>query len=381
METNPIKSERNNATDYQGRRIVSVGSDPSNDICVKGTYPFHVRISCGPENCWLEDLTQKEASSVQTFLAPTDNPTERIPLVTPRAATYEDVLFLGVQQFSLAILRPVTPDPSPIRREQATGATSARSTASNTIRVGADSANRIVIEAPSVNPFHAEFRMEREKCWVRDSGQGNGTFLVNRDDPTQTTSIRSDRWTELSFSDSVLLGTYHFPLSRLSDIKDITIEEGRQVNIGRTQDNDRVFNRLSVSSHHARLHFRKKRGVLIEDLASVGGTFVNAKRLAPHTRHPLRVGDRIKIASYDLSLEPGTENRLRVDFSGDIKLDVKNLSCEIAGRLMSKGAASSVTEVSPDAKRASMARRVGSAKAAKVVLRGSSGIVAERGLI
>src|SRR5713226_1469286 len=44
---------------------------------------------------------------------------------------------------------------------------------------------------------------------------------------------------------------------------------------------------------------------------------------------------------------------------------------ETAGRLMSKGSASSWTEVSPDASRARIARRVGSARAAKMVLRRS----------
>ena len=48
----------------------------------------------------------------------------------------------------------------------------------------------------------------------------------------------------------------------------------------------------------------------------------------------------------------------------------RTLRClEIAGRLMAKGSASSVTDFSPEARRARMARRVGSARAAKVVLR------------
>src|SRR5690349_9244050 len=48
---------------------------------------------------------------------------------------------------------------------------------------------------------------------------------------------------------------------------------------------------------------------------------------------------------------------------------------ETAGRLMSNGAASSLTEVSPEARRARMARRVGSASAAKVALRRSGVMV------
>ena len=47
---------------------------------------------------------------------------------------------------------------------------------------------------------------------------------------------------------------------------------------------------------------------------------------------------------------------------------------ETAGRLMSNGSASSVTDVSPSASRARIARRVGSARAAKVALR-RSGVI------
>ncbi|MNL78865.1 hypothetical protein D3C87_2053520 [compost metagenome] len=48
---------------------------------------------------------------------------------------------------------------------------------------------------------------------------------------------------------------------------------------------------------------------------------------------------------------------------------------ETAGRVKSKGLASSVTVASAEASRVRMARRVGSAKAAKVVLRRSADIV------
>jgi hypothetical protein len=43
----------------------------------------------------------------------------------------------------------------------------------------------------------------------------------------------------------------------------------------------------------------------------------------------------------------------------------------MAGMLISKGSASSVTEASPDARWARIARRVGSARVARVVLRWS----------
>ena len=48
---------------------------------------------------------------------------------------------------------------------------------------------------------------------------------------------------------------------------------------------------------------------------------------------------------------------------------------ETAGRLIVKGLASSVTEASPAASRASIARRVGSASAANVLLRWSGAVM------
>jgi hypothetical protein len=50
---------------------------------------------------------------------------------------------------------------------------------------------------------------------------------------------------------------------------------------------------------------------------------------------------------------------------------------ETAGKLISKGSANSVTEASPEARRTRIARRVGSARAAKVLLRLSDDILCE----
>src|SRR5271163_4587584 len=52
---------------------------------------------------------------------------------------------------------------------------------------------------------------------------------------------------------------------------------------------------------------------------------------------------------------------------------------EIAGMLISKGSASSLTEASPDIKWAKIARRVGSASAEKVAVKESAVISGERG--
>src|SRR6266508_5599815 len=53
---------------------------------------------------------------------------------------------------------------------------------------------------------------------------------------------------------------------------------------------------------------------------------------------------------------------------------------ETAGKVISKGSASSVTEASPVARRARIARRVGSASAAKVLLIGSVAVAVDMGV-
>jgi len=77
----------------------------------------------------------------------------------------------------------------------------------------------------------------------------------------------------------------------------------RPVAIGRSPDNDLPVDNLAVSNYHARVYFEANR-LVVEDLDSLNGTFVNDLRVERATLHD---GDSIWIGKH----------HIKVDASGD----------------------------------------------------------------
>lgn len=77
----------------------------------------------------------------------------------------------------------------------------------------------------------------------------------------------------------------------------------RPVTIGRAPDNDLSVDNLAVSNYHAKVYFEAGR-MVIEDLNSLNGTFVNDLRIERATLHD---GDRVHIGKHVI----------KVDTSGD----------------------------------------------------------------
>ena len=73
------------------------------------------------------------------------------------------------------------------------------------------------------------------------------------------------------------------------------------ISIGRSRDSGVLLSDSSVSRAHARLTVSERR-LFIEDAGSRGGTFVNETRISAMT--PVLVGDRVRIGSYRIELEP-----------------------------------------------------------------------------
>jgi pSer/pThr/pTyr-binding forkhead associated (FHA) protein len=78
---------------------------------------------------------------------------------------------------------------------------------------------------------------------------------------------------------------------------------GRPITIGRAPDNDLPVDNLAVSNYHAKVYYEANR-MVIEDLDSLNGTFVNDLRIERATLHD---GDSIHIGKH----------RIKVDTSGD----------------------------------------------------------------
>jgi len=72
--------------------------------------------------------------------------------------------------------------------------------------------------------------------------------------------------------------------------------------IGRTLSNALVLPDTRVTHHHARLFFEGDR-ILLQDLGSRNGTFVNGRQLPLGQLHPLLYGDTLTIGPYTLTVE------------------------------------------------------------------------------
>src|SRR5258708_10415823 len=71
---------------------------------------------------------------------------------------------------------------------------------------------------------------------------------------------------------------------------------GRPITIGRSPDNDIPVDNLAVSNHHAKVYFEAGR-MVVEDLDSLNGTFVNDLRVERATLHD---GDNIHIGKHKI---------------------------------------------------------------------------------
>ena len=81
-------------------------------------------------------------------------------------------------------------------------------------------------------------------------------------------------------------------------VKEVSIGN-RPVTIGRSPDNDLPVDNLAVSNYHARIYFEGSR-LVVEDLDSLNGTFVNDLRVERATLHD---GDSIWIGKHHIRVD------------------------------------------------------------------------------
>lgn len=92
----------------------------------------------------------------------------------------------------------------------------------------------------------------------------------------------------------------------------LTLPLKKEINLGRLDPASTTFPDIDltpngglergVSRRHARISY-KEGEVVIEDLGSVNGTFVNNKRLTPYLPHPLKSGDELQLGKSLIKIE------------------------------------------------------------------------------
>jgi pSer/pThr/pTyr-binding forkhead associated (FHA) protein len=91
----------------------------------------------------------------------------------------------------------------------------------------------------------------------------------------------------------------------------LTVEVVRQASLGRYAPTNQVQPRIdltpygeaaqSVSRQHAMIR-RTEAGVVIEDQASLNGTWLNGTRLEPYRPYPLQPGDHLRLGQLQMAI-------------------------------------------------------------------------------
>src|SRR6185436_11306799 len=157
--------------------------------------------------------------------------------------------------------------------------------------VGASPENEVRIIAPGVSRRHARIWRENDQFWLEDAGATNGTFLnggrIQREALRHLDVITLGRAVDLIF----LQRDTHEPAvataQRVLNIRiQLTDGEGAgtfvdvpkgELSFGRSDTCNVVLDSRAIGKIHALLQ-RTGNQVLLQDLQSVNGTFVNSKR-------------------------------------------------------------------------------------------------------
>lgn len=197
--------------------------------------------------------------------------------------------------------------------------------------IGRDPQNTVVLAEDGVSPFHAEIRVEGEQVFISDTGSSNGTFVNGK---------RIQRRTELRASDVIAIHKVEFLLldpkasvtpapdgataisPALSNIQiaaagarkdsDWSLKAktgslaGRtfpvpvvgKLVVGRATNCDIQLPANSVSRQHAEVQLSNDK-LVVRDLNSSNGTFVNRKKVA---ESELKAGDELRFDTFSFEV-------------------------------------------------------------------------------
>lgn len=195
------------------------------------------------------------------------------------------------------------------------------------VTIGAATDNDVVLDFPIISGHHARLLLDERGATLEDLASTNGT-AVGRPEH----KIRQVR---ISGSETVYFGSLPVASARLLDGSMLLDQAKREVALtpsvmllGRDPAADLVLDDPLVSWHHARLS-RSAAGVVLEDLGTTNGTFVNGRRITGQAL--LAVGDRLRLGRTSLHLR--TPERLeRRDERGQVTVEARNLAVDVPGK-------------------------------------------------
>lgn len=171
--------------------------------------------------------------------------------------------------------------------------------------IGRDPAAPITLQDRKVSRQHARIFRRGDAYFVEDLGSSNG---VLSDGVPINGALQLDNGAEIEIGPFVLTfasdpepeGTLTFALIGLNGPVDGQTYElpVADIVVGRGDENDIVIGDVSISREHAVLEVRAQ-GMMVEDLGSSNGTFVNDTRVA---REPLMDGDTLRFGNIEFQV-------------------------------------------------------------------------------
>ena len=237
---------------------------------------------------------------------------------------------------------------------------------SNAVSVGRDPSCDISFSADKimVSRKHAFIRLEGQKFILEDNGSFNGTFVneqriaaavpLYHDDriqfgiggpvlcfnsPSRVALEGSNLAGQRSVAISNLAGQFELPDAakpktmvfrvdktpqsmKTGDsasaqlLMSLTFGDKKELSIGRSESNDITLDGLQISGRHARL-LRSGNDIVVDDLGSTNGVFVNGNRIS---RQSISPNDKVQIGSFELRIDSAgnigvfdTRSKTRID--------------------------------------------------------------------
>jgi len=291
-------------------RTVVIGRTAGCDLLVNdpAVSTRHCRLTATPEGFVLEDLGSTNGTYVNG-----------VRVVRPTVVQRHDRITLGPQCNMPWPAWAGGPPPLPA------GPAHPRP-AGRIVRIGRATDNDIVLDHPSVSANHARVIIQDGRPIVEDLGSTNGIAVGRAHNRVARAAI--------SAGDVIYFGAVPIPASRLmgeslqSNSQPAIALEAKTMVFGRDPECDQVFDVPSVSWHHACITHASG-SLLLKDLGSTNGTFLNGQRvIAPQAVKP---GDVIHLGTFTLRLT-GKGTFEKKDDHGNVTIEARNLGVEVPGR-------------------------------------------------
>jgi len=202
------------------------------------------------------------------------------------------------------------------------------------ISIGRAPDSDVVINHPAISGHHLSLSLYSGQMTITDLKSTNGTQLNgHRIPPNQPQTIQAGdmirigdltgNWVGIALEGEAGEAVRQLSLGKL-DLSNLT-----SVVIGRDPSCYLPLNHPTVSFRHATI-YKQNGGLLIRDMGSTNGTFVNGKRIA---QVPLKSGDEIQIGPFKLSYDAQQQSLLQSMRMGH-RIDAIKLGREVGKKKM-----------------------------------------------